>query len=532
MKIPTPEEIGLPEKFDKWRSGQEQAVHSILTDRQRATVICGPTGFGKTPVYVAPSMMSGEPTCIVTESLGLQDQLMADFKEVGMVDIRGRARYECEMRPEYTCEDGYASRCPYKGTSGCPASKAEMKAATSKLVVTNYDKWIASRKYGTGMNHFTRVVFDEAHRAPEALAKAMQVFLSPHEINDILGVDFPKPADAVEMRFWKIWAKAARIESEFLMKSIEQKIKDAHAPKTSWVKEFNHLRNLTRRLGVIMTAQPFNWVVEELNGGFQFDPIRPGIYAESTLLLNVPRIIAVSATVRPKTMYMMGLSKDKFTFHEFDSSFDRSRCPIYWIPTMRVDNKTSHNLSLLWARLDQIASRRKDRKGIVHTVSYEKQTEILARSRYAKYMLTNRRGESINDTISSFKASDAGSILVSPSVGTGYDFPGSECEWQFICKIPFPDGRSKIMQARQDVHRGGDPEYGPYQAMQYLVQAFGRGARSESDQCENFIADDHCAWFMSRYAHLAPKCFIGNDKDNIEGFYRRIDTLPKPPRAL
>ena len=41
----------------------------------------------------------------------------------------------------------------------------------------------------------------------------------------------------------------------------------------------------------------------------------------------------------------------------------------------------------------------------------------------------------------------SGTVLVSPSVSTGYDFPGRECEWQFICKVPFPDGRAKIQQA-------------------------------------------------------------------------------------
>ena len=66
-------------------------------------------------------------------------------------------------------------------------------------------------------------------------------------------------------------------------------------------------------------ANDKQWVVEEVKEGFQFDPIAPGRYAEGVLLLGIPKIIVVSATLRPKTMYMMGIGKENFEFKEFDS---------------------------------------------------------------------------------------------------------------------------------------------------------------------------------------------------------------------
>jgi Rad3-related DNA helicase len=519
MKIPSPEEIGLPESITKWRSGQEEAIAMGMENTKRVTAISMPTGGGKSPLLVALALLSKQPTCIVTESRGLQTQYTDLFGSIGMVDIRGKRNYQCDLKAEYTCEEGHAARCPYKGTVGCPASQAEMRAATSPLVVTNYAKWTSAKKYGQGMQHFKQVIFDEGHSAPEALASAMQVLLNHHEIEKDLGMEFPHNPASLDIANWKPWAALARAQAESEMVQAQARITGVADPKPSWVRHYTHMRNLSRRLATISTCNPREWIVDEIEGGFQFDPIRPGRYAEAALLLRVPKIIIASATLRPKTMFMLGISKDKFEFKEFDSDFDPKRCPIYYVPTMRVDRRNP-DLRMLWVKLDQIAARRQDRKGIIHTVSYTRRDDVISSSRFAGNMIINQRGEAPSGIIDEFRAAEPGSILVSPSVGTGYDFPGSQAEWQFICKIPFPDSRSKIVQARQN----DDKEYGPYSAMQNLVQMFGRIMRSKNDRGESFIGDAHLSWFLPRFGHLAPKSF--------HGFYKEVQTVPPPPPTI
>lgn len=517
MKIPIPEQIGLPPKFTKWRSSQEEAIDLINRSQKRAVVICAPTGFGKSPVAVGSSLLAGEPTAIVTQSKGLQDQYFRDYKSIGMVDLRGRNNYICDLKPDYTCQEGYAARCPYKGTVGCPASQAEMRAATSSLVVTNYAKWTRSKMYGQGLSHITRVIFDEAHEVPEAIASAMQVTLNHKEIEEVLGKAFLVGPDAQEFANWKCWAVGARAIAEAKFIEARERVNQSHDPKPSWVKHFNHMRNLVRRLGTLSTANKSEWIVEEVDGGYQFDPIRPARYAESALFLRVPKIVFVSATIRPKTLYMSGVSKENFDFQEFNSDFDPSRSPIYHIPTMRVDAR-SGDLSLLWARLDQLFSKRQDRKGIVITTSYQYQKDVRQSSRFASNMLLNEKGEAPTELIDRFRKSGAGKILVSPSVGTGYDFPDDDCRYLAMLKIPF-DPPSKILKARE----ADDKEYRSYRAMQKLVQNFGRPVRSKEDWAERVIFDNHCEWFIPRYAHLAPKSF--------HAFYKTVNTLPQPPKV-
>lgn len=515
MKLPTPRELGLPPKFDSWRPKQEEALTLLLNSRKRVKALSMPTGAGKSAVYVGYALITRQPTCFVTESRGLQDQLMADFKSCGMVDIRGKRNYVCNLKPEYTCEDGHAARCPKKGTISCPLSHAEMAAAVSPLVTTNYDKWTSSKKYGQGMQHFTCVVFDEGHETANAIARSMQVTLSAREIEEVLGLDWPRKTD--EMVDWRQWASGARADAEAAMLATKRRLADD--PKPSVVRLYTHLRNLTKRLSTLATCQPQNWVSDSIDKGYQFDPVKVARYAESTLLLRVPNILIVSATLRPKSLWMIGVGKENYDYQEFGSDFDPADCPIYYVPTMRVD-KNHTDLSMLWMRLDQIAGRRTDRKGIVHTISYARRDEIVGRSRFAPSMIINPKGEASTETVADFKASKPGTILVSPSVGAGFDFPGRDCEWQFVCKIPFPDGRSKIVRARQ----AADDEYGALQAVNKLQQIFGRGARFKGDRCENFIGDMHLDWFLPKYKHLFAKSF--------NQFFKRVDVLPQPPTRL
>lgn len=480
-----------------------------------------PTGDGKSAVYVAYALITKRPTAIVTESLGLQAQLMRDFSGLGMVELKGRGRYDCDLRDDYSCEDGFAARCPRRNSHLCPLSRSQQAAAASFLVVTNFAKWTQAKRFGLGLEHQTQVVFDEGHSAPEAVAKAMQVVLHHKEVEETLGLDFP--ATPEEMVDWKAWAIKARIVADDELAVAKAAMTASN--KGSQVRHYLHMRNLVRRLNTLATAQPHNWIADEHSGhkgqtdGYQFDPLRPGSYTESALFLKMEHVLIFSATIRPKTLYQLHQAKNSFAYWEFPSSFNPADTPIYHVPTMQVDMKHP-DLTPLWIRLDQVAARRTDRKGIVQTVSFAKRDQILATSRFASSMLINQRGEAASEIVEQFKRSGPGTILVSPSVGSGYDFPGSACEWQFICKVPFPDSRSKIMKARQE----DDKEYGPYLAMNKLVQICGRGARYVGDVCENVIADNHIQWFLPRYGHLAPKWF--------KAFFKVVDYIPAPPPRL
>lgn len=516
-KVPTPRECGLPAKFDKWRPQQEEGLRILRSATKRVRPLCAPPGYGKTPVYMADAFLSKKPTCIVTHSLALQDQNMENYGSMGLVNLTGRSNHQCSLRaedPHYTCEQGYAAKCPYKGTVNCPSSFQEIQASSSMLVQTNYAKWIHSRLFGT-LQHIERVVFDEGHEMASALGQAMQVILNSHEVEEVLEINFPDTSEAQFFPRWKMWAAEAKVRSQELM--LKAKADMVAGARTSVVKRFTHLKNLTRRLSILASANPNNWIVEEIQKGYQFDPIDPARYAESSLLLEVPEIVVVSATLRPKSLFMAGIRQEFFDFTEFPSDFDPTRCPFYYMPVMRVDSRAD-SLKPLWVKVDQVAARRRDRNGLIQSVSHLRREESMENSRFASSMLFNAKGESATAAVRQMKRNYPGAILTSPSVTQGFSFDYNLAEWQVLCKIPFPP-KSKILEARKE----RDREYPMYLTWQKLGQAAGRIMRDHKDQGETFLFDANFEWFR-KFSHLAPKSFWQ--------FFKEISVLPAPPERL
>lgn len=525
MHIPQPQQLGFPDYVTEWRPNQVAAVQFIRASKKRARALCAPTGFGKTETYVLDAILSKEPTAFVTHSRPLQDQLHTRFSHLGMADLRGRGNYKCLAKddPDYTCEHGFSASCPFKGQRTCPSSNAEMTAATSLLVSTNYDKWIHARKFTTGLSHIKRVVFDEGHEAAFALERAMQVTLHYREIEAELGLSFPPYDQCGFIDAWRKWACHARVVCDSYLKELYRQT-HMRGSKIGVHKRYVHLRNLARKLMILATAAADNWVVEEVRNGWQFDPISAGRYAESALLLKVPEIVVVSATLTKKSLFRMGLGNKDFDFIEFDSEFDKARCPIYYRPVMRVDRR-SEDLSPMWLALDRFAARRRDRNGIVHTISFQRREEAQLASRslrdaaQAGKLFYNDRGEPATQMVDDFIDAYPGAILASPSVGQGFDFRYHAAEWQFITKLPFPPP-SKVMTARKQL----DPEYPYHITANKLQQICGRLMRDRPDQGETVIVDEHLSWFRARYGHLFSRSFTR--------FFREVDVLPSPPERL
>ena len=517
MHIPSPQELGLPEDIQQWRPGQEEFIEACIRDKHRTTAICAPTGFGKTPATIGYILMSGKPTALITESRSNQDQIVSKYACVGAVDLRGKTNYQCQMREDYSCAEGELARCPFVGTVGCPLSKAEIKASTSRLVVMNYDKWTYGQKWGRGLQHITQVIFDEGHTAESAISRSMQVLLGSREVGELLGIDLLKYPASMDMGNWKHWALDNKKDCDDETATAKARLREPNV-KQAWIKKYHHLQSLSKRLGVLATCRPLRWVVDESEHGYQFDPISVGPYTEGTLLLGIPRIIFESATMRRKVMYRIGQKKDSFSYHDFPSDFDRSRCPFYWMPTMRVDHR-AHDLSPLWHRMDQFGGARRDRNGIIHPISHSRVEDVLANSRLASHMISHQKGVTPAEALRQFRETYPGAILLSPSVSTGHDFPLSQAEWQFICKVPFPPP-SLLLEARKNE----DEEYPYFIAAQALDQMLGRPMRQKKDQVENMIADDHIKWFMRKHGHLLSRAARNN--------FIEIDRMPIPPPRL
>lgn len=484
MALPSPAQLGFNAKFKQWRNNQAQAVEDGITSEKRFVGQALSIGGGKSLVYVAQARIQKCRTMILTSTKGLQTQLMTDFSDIGLVDIRGKSNYNCMGMPGHTCEEGGIGKCLYSGGPSCSWGAAKIRSGEAQIVTTNYSCWASTNRYGKGFGKFDLLVMDEAHAAEDALCKALKITLSLEEVKSVLKFNWPD--DPALMSEWKPWATIAKRRAELELQSLNLKIDAMPHPTDTMIRNFRRLSTLKRKLTDIAQSRSEDWCVERWNAGdgFQFDPIRAEDHAEEVLFCKTPKVLFISGTIRPHNLKGLGINPDEFDFFEYPRDVNPSRTPLIYIPTVAVDRNTPDwGLQRLVERIDEIIESRADRRGIIHTGNFRIRDFIVSNSKYAQFMISNYTsdGDVTADIIKRFKTSSPPTVLVTPSVTTGYDFAGDSCRYQIIAKLPFPDlHSSKVERERVKI----DPDRGISIMWQHLAQAFGRPDRSEEDWAE------------------------------------------------
>ena len=508
MKLPPPTTFGFPSKFSKWRPNQSEACESMLEPKPRFLLQVCPTGFGKSITYMTAAILSEGRTVILTSTKGLQTQLINDFGGMdSVVDIRGRGNYPCRLNTKVNCDLGacvFGLKCSMKDEGGCFYYDQLRRAKKAKVVITNYSYWMSQNEYGDGIGEFRMLVLDEAHSSPDHVINHIGVTFSKNNRIEsrLLGLNDSLPND---VGTWQLWVSDRLQDATANMESAKARRKE---------KQYLPLKRLTDKLTRLDENLRKGWIWEDGFNSVVLSPTWPAPFTESILFLGVPKVVITSATVVPKTADLLGVEAK---YEEYPHSFPVSNRPLIHVPTVRMNYKIGEMENRLWVnRIDQVIRSRIGTKGIIHTVSYARRDMVLDRSKYSAQMITHNRRDT-ESIVRAFKVSDPPNILVSPSMATGWDFPDDECRWQIIIKLPYPDMRGAIMKARSRE----DSDYVNYIVAQQLVQATGRGTRSEKDWCETFILDNNVTWYIKGNKHLLVDWF--------SGAYKVVRTVPAPP---
>ena len=565
--LPPPHEMGGPAKFTNWREGQDKFCSDIIDCTKRFSIHNMSVGGGKSLGAMVAAIATGKRVAYLTESRSLQDQVAADFTECGLFDMRGLQNYTCRALAEGgfleqlwmkrwgrpTCDVGPCAsglRCDLKN-AGCDYFDAWRFANNAQLVLTNYAYWIAIHKYGNGLGKFDMLICDECHAAGDQLSNALSVEFATKDFKE-LGTE-PLKVTA-PLQNWRMWARVnllkvqsrleffaagARIGQTVDERGVLILVQDTDLPDASELRLWKRLEGKCQ----MVSESNDDWIVEqdENSGHIRMAPAFVSKYTEGALFLGIPRVVMMSGTVRPKTADLNGIAESEREFIEYPSTFPVENRPIYWLPTVRLNAKSSQEDLRTWVvRIDQILARRLDRKGIIHTKSYARQQYLLAHSRFRDIMHANTQSNT-RDVVKTFRAASAPAVLVSPSVGTGFDFAHSQARFQIIGKVPFYDPRGSVMKAQMKQ----DPDYLNYLTSQDLIQLYGRSNRAPDDFSETFITDDNVSWFIKQYSGYAFDEKMGRFNMNIKlnkpaskcffpyyflEAFQRIGSVMDPPR--
>lgn len=515
----TPQDFGLPEQFGSYRPAQLEAFEYYGSSNKRCVAMGKPPGSGKSATAFTLAKMCGGRAVILTADLGLQDQYVQDFEGSGLVDMRGRSNFACWSGG--TCEQGALLGCKEK--LDCPYLCKLREWQASEIGLTSYAWWLTMAKLGRMREEDKPdlLILDEAHKAEEWLSKSLDFSIGEWECGNI-GLKLQYKGESLED--WKTQALLIQDRAEQALVQAKHRLATGHpGQRLTLLKEIKRLDTLADRAGRVRDVDDGNWIIDRREGQnegrvWHFECVWPGRYRER-LLQNVKRVVFLSATLRPKTLALLGVARSDYEFKEWGRQFPAKNGPVIYLPTVRVNSKIDEEGRTKWLdRIEQITGSRNDRRGLIHSVSYARAKEISeSLKQIGRNCIVNGAADPDSSTARQafelFKRGPVDGILCSPSFSTGWDFKGKTAEYQIIAKLPIKDMRSKLMQARRE----RDPQYEDYLAAQDLVQACGRVQRSETDKGETLIIDNSIEWFYRKAEEFFPRWWK----------YRKETQLPK-----
>lgn len=507
--IPSPQALGLPAKFDHWRPGQEDAVLEIDKLMNSPRPVGGlvlPTGAGKSVIYVAWALWRKKRVLILTANRALQTQIHDDFFVVGMRDVRGQANYPCIITEGTVdtapCHGGYD--CMYK-SQGCEYFDLmrALKKGSAEIWSGNYAFHLANR---SDFPDFDLIVCDEAHSAVDELARHQTVTFTRPQIE--------KYFSRHPIQECGVWAKDEVRKLKGKLEDLKAKKpphSDAHYLEVAVVQRF------IDKTTILATADPHTFTYRKDHSSWHWECVWPA-QAKHLLFKRAKKFLLTSATMSRKTMSMLGLGNDEFYYKEYDSTFPVENRPIYYFTEVVAPSLTWQSAEpdyRKWLALVDLIAAARPTRGIIHTGSYDRCEKILLGSKHAHRMITHARSGELATALAQYRATP-GAILLSPSLSAGANFPGRECWWQIIAKMPFSNPTDPVNVERKKT----DPLWGIYATTLDLEQMSGRNVRSPIDFGETFIIDGTFdAWFRVKSEPFMHTWF--------RAALRRITKMPK-----
>lgn len=497
----SPRELGLP--YDNWQPYQLEAIEFALTgfEQYNLVVLDMPVGSGKSLVAQAITKIMGLRNILNTSTKALQDQYGKDYP--GSFIIKGANNYPCDAlnKREFPidvintfhhdrrfkatadqgpCHVGYD--CFRKTAGTCEYMKLMQESRYKHQIITNYSL------HGTGVFAKTKLLIcDEAHNLQK-------------EIDNMARISHPDmPMTSLkEAKKWAVY-----------------KIKQIETFETPNVQQKREIEALTRLINIMDDA---SWVISGSEGDYGWYPIK--CTTEGTKLAeSADKILLMSATITRADVddfisITSGVIKD-YAFFSAPSTFAVEHRPVIITPARYFGHditcgftNTPQQTRAIHDHIIKLIRGEKpwERKGIIHTISYPRARSIVASlnaAGFGSYIFFPKFARDLNKTIEAFKKSKSGGILVSPSVTTGFDFPGDYCLWQVVMKVPYPDITNALIKKRMELNK----EYPSMLAAKTLMQMSGRGVRSATDKCTTYITDNSMMT-MLRKPHLFSKWFL------------------------
>lgn len=483
--------------YDKFRKYQEETTEEILQAKATGVkniILKAPVGSGKSLIaYVAAQYLYhelDEDTLLFTATKLLQDQYLRDFPI--LKTVKGRNNFDC-LHNGRTCDKGSCKEicgfsCPNGVTEdlslklekekSCPYWLQKVEAINAPISILNYKFGLIDRSY---VHHFPvrdLAIFDEAHNLEKEIMDFFSEELSPrqilHDINYHIDMNLRNLIDWVE-----ILLEIADLYGEAAKEKIDLGEKEA-------ADAFNSRKDALSITAYLIRDHPENWVID-VDDNLTFKPILINLYSNKSLFNFGKTRLFMSGSILKNNSFCETLGiEDDYHIIEVPSSIPASRRPIYkeYAGSMSMRNRNA-SLPSVAAKVQEIADRYPDSKGVVHTYTYtiaNMLQTILKDDRFIFHDSRNRQSQT-----NKFIKSDQPKILVSPYSFEGVDFKDDLARFQIIVKNPFPNLFDNNQYKERD--RVSNFKWIFEQRCLVLSQMYGRIVRSPDDFGVTYLVD-------------------------------------------
>ena len=539
-----PSDLGLAVKGDSWRPQQPYAIaHALktfLVDGKRFWLFNGATGSGKSIIAAAIGRMLGGPSTFLTHTIQLQTQYLQTMEDA--VTATGKRNHKCleggVFGQTLTADD--CDSCQNTGVKDpCPYYAQFHRANESPERVLNYAygcrvnqgshiRSLCRDKMGEdglsvpcgGCNPFSNgkmLVCDEGHLAEGAVVDAVKTEMVERTFREE-GFPFPRSRLLAD---WIEWA--ADYAEGAANRAGEARAWYYSNRNPATLKTWRRAKSIAQALDTLSGIDPENTnAVLTLEGSIDKATQRP-IWgwddAKRALFGRFPHVILMSATLGDPAILVrkLGIAPDQCSYLDLPSPFPVENRKVWRWPVAGLGRKaTERDWQVMVQAIDSLIDKFPNRKGLVHTASHKLTRMIAEQSRHGERLISHDTSGRM-EALERYKKEHRPLVLVSASFSTGLDLPGI-IGFQVIPKVPFPGLGDEVTRLRfewgDESDRFGKKNYAD-ETMNTIVQASGRGVRTERDVCPTFILDRNFN-YLSKQAFM-PQSF----RDALDWLERR-----------
>jgi Rad3-related DNA helicase len=438
------------------------------------------------------------------------------FSSIGSIDIQGHNNYPCYSSKNL--DNITDTNC--KWNDKCKYNELVKLCTSSNLVSTNISHWLSLylQRSPNRLGEFDNLIIDEAHEAHNQVANAVTITLNLHQIR-LLRLTLP--SNLSNLPSWLSWSRdmLSKIESNY------DTLYQLDSKSNIQQLRFNLLRlqSINNHNGYSDLSN-FCIIKDDKLSTISFSPVWGTKYCEEYLFRGISKILLVSATLNEGDKKLLNITPHNSETIEMDSPFALNRRPFIYLstkPEIRLNFRSSDfDKQKIVGRIDGIINGRLDRKGLIHSRSYEWRDRILDKSKLKdkdKILLSHKPFD-INQQLERFYSSPPPSTFISPSIYQGYDFKNSLARYQIIVKMPYLNKNENEIILRRCKE---DRMYEVYYIINYLTQAYGRVVRGTLDWAETFMLDAMWVDFVRLHGVLFQKWFR-------QAWQMKVD-IPKAP---